>query len=154
VKLRARNTTVDQSYLLGLNGFDSRAFDAPNGGNVTIRHSVIQKGSNSDNAEFTMVEGEITQANPVMVYLPSSFTFTDNWLILRQAGPNQFGKYRNMPPNWPNGPAPPLPVIQRNKFVNMTNRGEFSHSAPEIRFFQPGQRLGLARRKFRRFHDG
>ena len=153
VKSRARNTTVDHSYLLGLNGFDSREFDVPNGGNVMITHSIIQKGPNTDNAEFAMVGGEITQADPVMTYLPSSFTFTDNWLIFDrmgespepawQTGPNQFGKYRNMPPKWLNVPAPPLPVIQRNKFVNMTNPGEFPPFTCGNMFFRTRAAAGL-----------
>ena len=153
VKSRARNTTVDHSYLLGLNGFDSREFEAPNGGHVTITHSVIQKGPNTDNAEFTMVGGEIAQADAAMIYLPSSFTFTDNWLIFDrmgvspepawQAGPNQFGKYRNMPPKWLNVPAPPPPLIQRNKIVNMTNPGEFPPFSSGNTFFPTRAAAGL-----------
>jgi len=154
VKSRAKTTTVDRSYLLGLNGFDSREFEAPNGGHVTITHSVIQKGPNTDNAEFTMVGGEISQANPVeQPYLPSSFTFTDSWLIFDrmavapepawQAGPNQFGKYRNMPPKWLSVPAPPAPVIQRIKFVNMTNPGEFPPFDSSNTFFPTRAAAGL-----------
>ena len=154
VKSRARSTTVDRSYLLGLNGFDSREFEAPNGGHVTITRSVIQKGPNTDNAEFTMLGSEILQADPVaMPYLPSSFTFTDNWLIFDrmavqpepawQAGPNQFGKYRNMPPSWLNVPAPPAPVIQRNTFVNLTHPGEFPPFDSSNRFFPTRAAAGL-----------
>jgi len=154
VKSRAKNTRIEHSYLLGLNGRDSREFEAPNGGHVFITHSVIQKGPNTDNAEFTMVGGEIVQADPAMVYLPSSFTFTDNWVIFDrmqmqlepawQAGPNQFGKYRNMPPSWLTVPAPPAPVIQRNKFVNMTNPGEFPPFDGSNTFFPTRAAAGLA----------
>jgi hypothetical protein len=154
VKSRAKTTTIDRSYLLGLNGIDSREFEAPNGGHVSITRSVIQKGPNTDNAEFTMVGGEILQSAPVeLPYLPSSFTFTDNWLIFDrmatpperawQAGPNQFGKYRNMPPTWLNVPAPPAPVIQRNKFVNMTNPGEFPPFDSSNTFFPTRAAAGL-----------
>jgi len=153
VKSRARTTTIDQSYLLGLNGRDSREFEAPNGGRISITHSVIQKGPNTDNAESMMVGGEIAQADPAMVYLPSSFTFTDNWVIFDrmqlqpepawQAGQNQFGKYRNMPPTWLNVPAPPAPVIQRNKFVNMTNPGEFPPFDSTNTFFPTRAAAGL-----------
>jgi hypothetical protein len=100
-----------------------------------------------------MVGGEIAQADPAMVYLPSSFTFTDNWVIFDrmqvqpepawQAGQNQFGKYRNMPPTWLNVPAPPAPVIQRNKFVNMTNPGEFPPFDSTNTFFPTRAAAGL-----------
>ena len=153
VKSRAKATNIEQSYLLGLNGRDSREFEAPNGGHVSITHSVIQKGANTDNAEFTMVGGEIAQADPAMAYLPSSFTFTDNWVIFDrkqvapepawQAGPNNFGKYRNMPPTWLNVPAPPAPVIQRSKFVNMTNPGEFPPFDSSNTFFPTRAAAGL-----------
>jgi hypothetical protein len=152
VKSRAKTTLIDHSSLLGLNGSDSREFEASNGGNVTISHSVIQKGPNTDNAESVIVGGEINQADPGMPYLPSSFTFTDNWVIFDrmrvpperawQAGTNQFGKYRNMPPKWLSVPVPPL-VIKRNKFVNMTDPGEFPPFDPDNTFFATRAAAGL-----------
>ena len=66
VKSRAKTTSIEASYLLGLQGRDSREFEAPNGGQVSITHSVIQKGPNTDNAESIMIGGEISQTETSM----------------------------------------------------------------------------------------
>jgi hypothetical protein len=161
VKSRAKTTNVESSYLLGLKGFDSREFEAPNGGHVTITHSVIQKGANTDNAEFTMVVARSRRPILAMVYLPSSFTFTDNWLIFDRMGVNTepvagwsepVRQYRNMPPKWLNaGAAGARDPAQQVRQHDQPRR------VPAVRHQQsvlPHARgSGLGRQRFRRFHD-
>jgi hypothetical protein len=52
VKTRALKTLIDGSTIATLDGHDSRNIDAANGGQVTIRNSVLEKGPNSDNNDM------------------------------------------------------------------------------------------------------
>jgi len=51
VKSRARQTLIEDSVIASLDGFDSRLIDVPNGGEVVIRNSVLEKGVNSVNQQ-------------------------------------------------------------------------------------------------------
>ena len=52
IKSRARTTTIEDNEIGSLLGRDSRAIDLPNGGNITIRNNIIQKGPNSLNPDL------------------------------------------------------------------------------------------------------
>lgn len=49
VKSRAARTIIEDSVIASLDGVDSRLIDAPNGGEVVIRNSVLEKGPSSVN---------------------------------------------------------------------------------------------------------
>jgi hypothetical protein len=69
LKSRARRTIVEGSVIAGLDRQDSRAIDLPEGGEVEIRNNVLQKGSNSDNAQMIglALEGPLHQANETLI---------------------------------------------------------------------------------------
>jgi len=52
VKSRAARTVIEDSIIASLDGLDSRSLDIPNGGEVVLRNSVIEKGLNSSNGEL------------------------------------------------------------------------------------------------------
>lgn len=52
VKSRAKQTVIENNVIAGLDARDSRAIDVPNGGAVTIRNNVLQKGANSSNSQM------------------------------------------------------------------------------------------------------
>lgn len=83
VKSRAKRTVITHSYLLGLDGPNSRELDVPCGGEVIVRDSVLQKGSSSDNAEMIGFAGEANAARncPIGLYANSSVTLERNWII-------------------------------------------------------------------------
>src|SRR5690606_9616571 len=58
LKSRARETVVERSLLLGLDGAHSRLIDLPCGGALSVRDSVIQHGAFSDNADLFSVGTE------------------------------------------------------------------------------------------------
>lgn len=51
VKSRAARLVIDNSVIASLDGQDSRLIDASNGGELLVRHSILEKGPSSDNAE-------------------------------------------------------------------------------------------------------
>jgi len=51
VKSRAVRTTIEDSVIASMDGADSRQIDIPNGGEVTIRRTVVEKGPNSVNGQ-------------------------------------------------------------------------------------------------------
>lgn len=51
VKSRAAATTIENSVIASLDGLDSRTIDVPNGGVLTVRDSVLEKGLNSTTSE-------------------------------------------------------------------------------------------------------
>jgi hypothetical protein len=51
VKSRAAATTIENSVIASLDGLDSRTLDIPNGGVLTVRDSVLEKGLNSTTSE-------------------------------------------------------------------------------------------------------
>jgi hypothetical protein len=79
LKSRAAETLVEDSRLLGLDGRHSRSIDLPCGGRLTVRHSVIQHGSRSDNADLFAVgtEPDICGA----AARQGDVTLTDSWII-------------------------------------------------------------------------
>jgi len=52
VKSRAARTVIEDSLIASFDGVDSRTLDFPNGGEVVIRNSVLEKGLNSSNGEM------------------------------------------------------------------------------------------------------
>jgi hypothetical protein len=60
VKSRARRTIIEDNVIASLDGDDSRAIDISDGGDVTIRDNVLQKGPDSRNGQMIglALEGE------------------------------------------------------------------------------------------------
>lgn len=69
LKSRARRTVIENNVIAGLDGRDSRAIDLPNGGEVVIRHNVLQKGPNSDNDQMIglALEGGVHEVNETLI---------------------------------------------------------------------------------------
>jgi hypothetical protein len=69
LKSRAQRTIVENSIIAGLEGIDSRAIDLPNGGEVVIRGSVLQKGPNSENSQMIglALEGRPNERNETVI---------------------------------------------------------------------------------------
>ena len=51
VKSRALRTVIENSIIASLDGFDSRLIDIPNGGDLIIRNSILEKGPGSSNPD-------------------------------------------------------------------------------------------------------
>lgn len=51
VKSRAAHTTIENSIVASLDGVDSRSLDIPNGGELVVRDTILEKGLNSSNPE-------------------------------------------------------------------------------------------------------
>lgn len=90
VKSRAKRTLIDRSYLLGMDGYNSREIDLPCGGEVVIRNSVIQKGAGSENSDMIgfATEAGTPENCPHGLHRKSSLTLEGNWLIFDRSGPN------------------------------------------------------------------
>jgi len=69
VKSRARRTIIENNVIAGLDGDDSRAIDIPNGGEVLIRHNVLEKGPNSLNSQMIglSLEGDPHPSNTAII---------------------------------------------------------------------------------------
>jgi len=52
IKSRAARTVIENSLVASMDGIDSRLVDVPNGGEVVIRNSVLEKGTKSSNGEL------------------------------------------------------------------------------------------------------
>jgi len=52
IKSRAQRTLIESSVIASLDGSDSRLVDIPNGGELIIRDSTLQKGPNSDSPDL------------------------------------------------------------------------------------------------------
>jgi hypothetical protein len=135
IKSRARVNVIEDSKFLGLDGPDSREWEFPCGGDITVRRSVFQKGQQSDNAESGGVGIEMHWPHTCGVNAgqPTTFRFTDNWLIFDRtggmAGGNSFGKWRSAPVGDGTNVRPIVPgenaIVERNKIVQMWSWGEF-----------------------------
>lgn len=103
VKSRARQTTLDHVRLIGLNARHSRMVDLPCGGRLTIMDSVLQQGTNTDNAE--MIGVGLEKANCGRHYAPADVTMLRSTLVFdrdfsgdepaRSAGSNYVFGWRN-----------------------------------------------------------
>ncbi|QUJ69922.1 hypothetical protein KDD30_17285 (plasmid) [Photobacterium sp. GJ3] len=83
IKSRAKYTLIEYSEIASLSGDDSRLVDAPNGGELVIRDSVLEQGPNSANRQLIgfglEAAYDATQSNRV--------TLSNNVIILdRPAG--------------------------------------------------------------------
>ena len=85
VKSRAQKTVIEDSVIAGLESRDSRAIDIPNGGDITIRGNVLQKGPNSSNSQMIGLglEGNLH---------PNSRAMVENNLIIFDGGPPDWVK--------------------------------------------------------------
>jgi nitrous oxidase accessory protein NosD len=64
VKSRAQESIITNNVIAGLDATDSRAIDLPQGGRVTIKGNLFQKGPESDNADMIGIAREYRQVAP------------------------------------------------------------------------------------------
>lgn len=147
VKSRAKRTTIEDSKLVGGEGRYSREIDLPQGGMIVVRHNLIEKGPNTDNADSIAVGTEaVDPTKPHRTPLPTRFEFTQNTVIFDRkgassepasdAGPNELGKWRNVPAGTPI-------KVSGNIFVNMKSWGEFPDFSGENKMFRTREAAGL-----------
>jgi hypothetical protein len=81
LKSRAKETILENVYLLGDQGFHSRSIDMPCGGMLRITKSVIQHGVNSENNDVIALgtEPDNCEINPLRVFV------TKNWILIDRA---------------------------------------------------------------------
>ena len=81
LKSRAKETILENVYLLGNQGFHSRSIDMPCGGVLHITKSVIQHGVNSENNDVIALgtEPDNCEINPLRVFA------TKNWFLIDRA---------------------------------------------------------------------
>lgn len=81
LKSRAKETILENVYLLGDRGFHSRSIDMPCGGVLRITKSVIQHGVNSENNDVIALgaESDNCEINPLRVFV------TKNWILIDRA---------------------------------------------------------------------
>jgi len=82
IKSRARKTTIRHSIIASLAAEDSRLIDIPNGGELLIEDSVLEKGPPSANS------GAIGYGLEGLSYLDNSITLKRNAIILERIGHN------------------------------------------------------------------
>jgi len=80
LKSRAKQTTVRNSRLLGLDGHHSRVIDVSCGGRLDVRNSVLQVSSNADNSDLIAI-GVETEANCKRGLLPGDVTLVGNTIV-------------------------------------------------------------------------
>ena len=81
LKTRAKETILENVYLLGNQGFHSRSIDMPCGGLLRITKSVIQHGVYSENNDVIALgaEPDNCEINPSRVFA------TKNWVLIDRA---------------------------------------------------------------------
>ncbi|MCI0430955.1 MAG: hypothetical protein L0210_10490 [Rhodospirillales bacterium] len=69
VKSRARRSVIEDNVIASLEGNDSRAIDLPNGGEVSIRGNMLEKGPDSTNNQMIGIalEGNMHQKNAILI---------------------------------------------------------------------------------------
>lgn len=84
LKSRAKETILENVYLLGEQGFHSRSIDMPCGGVLRITKSVIQHGVNSENNDVMALgaEPDNCEISPLRVFI------TKNWILIDRDGNN------------------------------------------------------------------
>jgi len=76
IKSRALRTFIDQSVIASIDSRDSRSIDIPNGGDIIITNSILQKGLNSSNSDMIGVALENVSMHP-----PMTASIEDNVII-------------------------------------------------------------------------
>ena len=86
VKSRAHTTVIENNVIAGLDGNDSRAIDLPNGGEVTIRGNLLEKGPKSANNQMIglALEGPMHPTNRTIIRR-ESYYFRSSAVTTRQA---------------------------------------------------------------------
>jgi len=79
VKSRAKETSITNSIIAGLDGFHSRVIDFPCGGQLEIKNSVLQQGENTDNTDMISVETEPDSCQKLSQ--PTTLSITKSWII-------------------------------------------------------------------------
>jgi hypothetical protein len=90
IKSRARRTIIDHNLIASLESQDSRSIDVPNGGEIIIKHSLIQKGANSSNVDMIGVGLE-----NVIMHRPTNITIESNTIIFDTSRFGPIVNYRN-----------------------------------------------------------
>jgi hypothetical protein len=103
IKSRAAHTVIENSTIATLNGVDSYTVNAPNGGIVEIRNSVLEEGPNSSNYT-TVATGE-----EGLWYADNSVTMNNNIIINDRAGSTCLYKAASIP----------IPTFTNNKIVGV-----------------------------------
>jgi hypothetical protein len=83
IKSRARKTIITSSVIASLSSLDSRLLDIPNGGELIVSNSVLEKGPQSSNATA------IGYGLEGMKYNNNSISLSKNVIILERDGPNK-----------------------------------------------------------------
>ena len=78
LKTRAKETILENVYLLGEQGFHSRSIDVPCGGILRITKSVIQHGVNSENSDVIALGAEPDHCE----INPSEILITKSWILI------------------------------------------------------------------------
>jgi hypothetical protein len=73
-KSRAKNTSITCSYVGGTDGLDSYSLNFPDGGNVTVKDSVIEQGPFGSNNNIIDFGSEMANAYPVNTFNLSGVT--------------------------------------------------------------------------------
>jgi hypothetical protein len=142
IKSRALKTTIEDSEIGSSLGQDSRTIDLPNGGSITIRNNVLQKGPNSANPDLIGIALEddspthpdstaIITGNTIIMDRPGLLVhstvpveMTDNNIV---AGSPRSGN-RWYPDRLAAG-LPPAPELQPVA-LGRTSQDEWAQSAP------------------------
>lgn len=92
IKSRAAMTTIESSIIASLSARDSRLIDVPNGGLLTIKKSVLQKGMNSSNQDL------IGYGLEKRGYTANKALLSDNLILMERARGNAlFHKHESLP---------------------------------------------------------
>jgi len=104
IKSRARQTVIEDSVIASLDGADSRLIDLPNGGDVTIRRSILQEGPLSANGDAISfgVEGYRDYRH--------RFRLIGSVVLMERIGRSRL---LNM------APGGPIPILQDNVLVGI-----------------------------------
>jgi hypothetical protein len=78
IKTRAYKTVIDSSVVATLDGDDSRALDACEGGELIIRNSVFQKSPSSENSAFIAFAAESFDSRLHSVTMDTNNIFLDD----------------------------------------------------------------------------
>jgi len=80
LKISAKTTLIEDSFIAALNGHNSRAIDLFGGGELVVSNSIIQQGPKSDNTDMfglAMEQGRLQKGNH-SVLLENSWLIFDN----------------------------------------------------------------------------
>ena len=92
VKSRAAMTTIEHSVIASLSAHDSRLIDIPNGGLLTIKNSILQKGTNSSNQDL------IGYGLEKRAYAENKAVLLNNLIVMeRQRGNVLFHNHKSLP---------------------------------------------------------